>query len=176
METLKPLLEVNHPDGRNNLFVIIEKNGNTKPLTLDIMHENIASISLNDSVPQEIISHFAQAKNLALYSWFHYQFHVTADFMSMVTIEYALKIRLNNSSSFKNLIKIAEAEGLISDKYFSNAKANHNDNGYSKSLIDILPDMRNDYAHGSTTLHNDSLTPLKIAAEFINQLFPESKK
>jgi len=39
-------------------------------------------------------------------------------------------------------------------------------------LPDLLPMVRNDYAHGSTELHNWALRSFQIVSEFINQLYP----
>jgi len=41
-----------------------------------------------------------------------------------------------------------------------------------KMLPDLLPMLRNDYAHGSTDLHNWSLRSFQIVSEIINQLWP----
>jgi len=43
---------------------------------------------------------------------------------------------------------------------------------YVKMLPDLLPMVRNDYAHGSTELHNWALRSFQIVSEFINQLYP----
>jgi hypothetical protein len=42
---------------------------------------------------------------------------------------------------------------------------------YVKMLPDLLPMLRNDYAHGSTDLHNWSLRSFQIVSEIINQLW-----
>jgi len=42
---------------------------------------------------------------------------------------------------------------------------------YSQILVEILPVLRNDLAHGSTTLHYRGAEYLGICAELINQLF-----
>lgn len=43
---------------------------------------------------------------------------------------------------------------------------------YANVLVDTLPNIRNHYAHGSTSLHNAVLHTLQIVSEIINQLFP----
>jgi len=40
-----------------------------------------------------------------------------------------------------------------------------------KMLPDLLPMMRNEYAHGSTELHNWALRSFQIVSEIINQLY-----
>jgi len=42
---------------------------------------------------------------------------------------------------------------------------------YVKMLPDLLPRLRNDYAHGSTDLHNWSLRSFQLVSEIINQLY-----
>lgn len=44
---------------------------------------------------------------------------------------------------------------------------------YTAMLVKVLPDLRNDYAHGSKDLHNQSLRTVQIVSEIINQLYPE---
>jgi hypothetical protein len=42
---------------------------------------------------------------------------------------------------------------------------------YVKMLPDMLPMLRNDYAHGSTELNNWALRSIQIVCEIINQLY-----
>jgi hypothetical protein len=42
---------------------------------------------------------------------------------------------------------------------------------YANMLVDLLPDLRNRYAHGSTNLHNLALLTIRIVCEIINQLY-----
>jgi hypothetical protein len=42
---------------------------------------------------------------------------------------------------------------------------------YVKMLPDLLPTLRNDYAHGSTELHNWALRSFQVVSEIINQLY-----
>jgi len=44
---------------------------------------------------------------------------------------------------------------------------------YTAMLVKVLPDLRNDYAHGSKDLHNQSLRTVQIVSEIINQLYLE---
>lgn len=174
METLKPYEAVIEPDRRNLSCVVVDAHGNQRPLDLKFCHEVVAGISLNSKVPLSVRDHFAQAQNLAVYSWFHYQFHVTAEFMSIVTIEFALreKLQAKPSATFKNLIKRAVRENLICDEGFSVAAGKPNGGRrYVDTLIDVLPSLRNDYAHGTQMLHSGSFSSIRTAADFINQLF-----
>jgi hypothetical protein len=42
---------------------------------------------------------------------------------------------------------------------------------YVSTLVRILPKLRNHYAHGSTSLDNQALGEIELAAEIINQIF-----
>lgn len=44
---------------------------------------------------------------------------------------------------------------------------------YVKMLPGLLPMVRNEYAHGSTQLHNWALRSFQIVSEIINQLYPK---
>jgi len=56
----------------------------------------------------------------------------------------------------------------------SNIQPNEQDLGYDwiGALIKSLPDIRNDYAHGSKGLHSTMLETFEIASDLINQLYP----
>ena len=45
---------------------------------------------------------------------------------------------------------------------------------YINKLIGYLPKLRNDYAHGSKTLHNRVLGTIQVVSEIINQIYPET--
>jgi hypothetical protein len=65
---------------------------------------------------------------------------------------------------------------------YSKAAPNDQDRdwNYLPILLEVLPGIRNAYAHGSTMLHNQVLGTLELVCEILNQLFgsselPESK-
>lgn len=176
METLKSFKEITEADERNRYFDVVDGKGVARKLTLHDIHQSAASITLHNGVPEDIRTHFAQAQNLAVYSWFHYQFNVTAQLMGFVTVEYALKRRTGTKASFKKLIERAIAEGWIQDDGFSIAKLRENPEGsYVEVLARVMPSLRNDLAHGTGMLHNNALSSLRICAEFINQLFDRTE-
>ncbi len=43
---------------------------------------------------------------------------------------------------------------------------------FTDMLVKVLPQQRNNYAHGSTILHNQVLSTIRIVCESINQLYP----
>lgn len=73
-------------------------------------------------MPVEIRSHFAQAINLAVYSWFYYPFNVTAHFMGLVSVVFALKVKTESRKPFRKLLREAVDAGWITDDGFKIAR------------------------------------------------------
>jgi hypothetical protein len=46
---------------------------------------------------------------------------------------------------------------------------------FAGMLVNVLPLKRNDYAHGSTVLHSQVLSTIRLVCESINQLYPRSE-
>lgn len=187
MEYLKAFEEIMRPDPRQENFVRVNMvTGTHRPITLEDFHSTAKSIELRDSVPEDVRSHFSAATNLLVYSWFHYPFNVTAQFLAFVTVERALRERyqITGHQSFKSLVKRAVNDGLVRDEGFSHVKQaaeefsewngmNESVTPYVNTLIDVMPSLRNQLAHGSTMLHMSGAQSVRICAEFINQLYPE---
>ncbi len=192
MEKLKAFDEVTQPDSRQEVFAVVERaSGQFRPMTFRDVYEDAATITLHDGVPEVVRSHFAVAQNLLVYSWFFYPFNVTAQFLAYVTVELALKERFKPEErmSFKDLVKLAVAPGLVKDEGFSHLREpsesdQHTEHeiglgpqevkSYAEILIDAMPYLRNSLAHGSTMLHHSGALSVRICAEFINQLFLET--
>jgi hypothetical protein len=173
MEVLKPLSELTDPDQRNLYFVVTDSSSAARRLSLQEIHGIASSVTLHEGVPEAVRSHFSQAQNLAVYSWFHYPFNVTSQLLAFISVEFALRHRFKSDDSFKNLIARAVNEGLIRGSGFA-ITANRDEalEPYVETLVKVMPTLRNKVAHGSSMLHNNSLSSLRICAEFINQLFP----
>lgn len=189
MEVLKDLEAISEPDDRMNCMVLVDHaSGEIRPLRLGDIYATAETIKLHMGVPEEIRSHFETARNLFVYSWFFYPFNVAAQLHAFLSVEFALKVRAGmQCGGFRRLLKRAVAEGWISDKGFSGVEdwrlrgMNRALNGekaeasevktYSQVLIEVLPYLRNELAHGSTMLHNRGAEYVGICAEFINQLF-----
>jgi hypothetical protein len=196
MEYLKKIVEIVKPDVRQNCFVKIDvQNGTFHPFTLEDFHQKAKSIKLHASVPENIRSHFATARNLIVYSWFYYPFNVTAQFIAYTTVEFALRTKFNDRrTNFKNLLKKAIDAGLITDRGFSDRvrKVKHiRENNavllpdfhlpepklmreYADTLVESIPFLRNQIAHGTNMLHEQGAKHVRICAELINQLFPST--
>lgn len=194
METLKPLAEITEPDFRNQIKVFInQRTGETRRNTLKDMHDAVSDLRLGADVPENIQTQFAVAQNLAVYAWFCYRFHMTAELQALATIEFALRLRLQpateNERHFKTMLRTAVKKGLIKDggfHYFPVPPSKKQTvvtksgpkvvDSYSELLVELLPSMRNDLAHGATTLFDGAAGMLRIAADLINQLFAGTAK
>jgi len=173
MEVLKPINELDSPDERNLYFTVHEEGCEARKLTLNDIYNEVESIRLHSGVPEDIRSHFSQAQNLAVYSWHHYPFNVTSQFMAFVSVELALKIKSGKKSNFKHLIKLAVENKWIADEGFTIARHREGkqQKSYVETLIEVMPNLRNRLAHGSNMLHNNCISSLLTCSEFINQLF-----
>lgn len=61
---------------------------------------------------------------------------------------------------------------IFADRFHS-AHAQENGLAISDLCPTAGPRVRNDYAHGSTELHNWALRSFQIVSEIINQLYPK---
>jgi len=109
METLKEYAEVLNAGPRQTAFVIVnEPTGQMRRIELRDYHEEAKQLVLHDEVPEDVRYHFENARNLLVYSWFHYPFDSLAQFHAYIAVEAALRIRAGKpKSSFKTLLKEA---------------------------------------------------------------------
>lgn len=91
---LRPLEHIFDPDPINVQPVspLWEKVG-FKPASIEKHHTKIAQYILNDTVPEAVVEQFETAKNLYLYAWFIYRFYPVADFLTLASLELALRER-----------------------------------------------------------------------------------
>lgn len=174
MEEFKLLDNLEEPDERNFCWTVIDPfTGVCRSPTLDDIYNSVSEISLDGTVPEDVRSQFNVAKNIAVYTWYCYSFHQVCQMKAYSTVEFALKQRLGKSVPFPKLITKAINMGLIKDSGFSHLKKPTNEASldYSRTLIEIMPSLRNGLAHGSTTLRPGAVKTLRICAEFINQLY-----
>jgi hypothetical protein len=131
--------------------------------SLESWHAYVDLVCLNESAPDELKRNFNRAKNLSLYAWFVYDFHQVAEMDAISTLEMALKTRFEQESKkiprgLKNLYNRAVEQGWIREQRGNDVR--------------ILADYRNDLAHGTTMLHDQSVRTLEVCAMYINQLYP----
>ena len=143
-------------------------------LLADLWQSNIA---LSAAAPEDVQSQFNIARMLGIYAWLYYPFHQIAELKAFSTVEIALRLRFPDvKSALKKLLSFAVKNGVVVDEGFSHIAVGDDDpTRYSKELPSLVSFLRNDLAHGSSMLHPDSLLTLRICAEIINQLFPETK-
>lgn len=183
-EKLRPAEFITEPDPRNALFVRINTvAGTSRPLTATDLHEMVSCLSLSTTVPEKVAQHFETVKNLFLYSWFIYRFQPVAELQSLACLEFALRERFANeikkglidkrSTMLRGLLTFAVRNGAIKSEGFSSwSRASDPEGKFADSLVTILPEIRNDWAHGSDELLPSALTIIALVAETINQLFP----
>lgn len=137
------------------------------------LHTEINAIELISVVPEDIVSQFNVARMLAVYAWSYFPLHQVAEMKAFSTLEMALRIRLsqNNKVAFKALLEKAVENGYLRDDIFSEFSSLKNVNAYSIKLPKVLSSLRNDLAHGSTSLNHGSVFTLRHCATIINSLF-----
>ena len=162
MERLKPLDEVCQPDVRYRNRVDLDKTtGAVSETTIHSIYAVIEPITLDESVPEDVRSHFETARNLVLYSWFVYSFNVVATMHAFASLEMALRTKSGDKKkSFKGLL----------EKSF-NKRQLTGGVGPPLDLSIALSRMRNDLAHGSRTLHGQGIAVLQMCAGLINELY-----
>lgn len=175
MNSLKSLDELMYID-KQHLF--LEKIGGKK-VELTTHHEKIASIELHQGVPQTIRGQFNIARNMALYSYFFYSLGSELQLKAYSVIEYALRIKTNRQDlMLRQLLTLANQKNWLQDSMFRHIKEPDEDNSYCHSLEKILPQQRNESAHGIPPLVWDCIGHIERYADLVNQLFsrlPKSK-
>lgn len=143
-------------------------------IDLNRLHSELSKVTLNSSAPNEIKSQFNVARNMALYTYFFYALAPEVHMKTFSVIEHALRLRsgLSGKPMLRKLLGLAIENGWLSDKGFRHIESPCPDNSYCKSLHSIIPDMRNNYAHGTDTLMPDFFLHITVCADLINQLFP----
>jgi hypothetical protein len=162
MERLKPLEEVCQPDVRYRNRVDLDlTTGTVSETTIQSLYSLIEPITLSDNVPTEVRSHFEIARNLALYSWFVYSFNVVAAMQAYASLEMALKQKAGKPriKFKKSLERVYNSRQLASGI------------GPPVALSEAISHMRNDLAHGNSTMHGQGVAVLAMCAELINELF-----
>lgn len=113
---------------------------------------------------------------MALYTYYFYALAPEVQLKTFTVIEMALRERAGNKKDqmLQSLLKEAVSSGWIVDSGFRHISSPQPNNPYCHSLIDTLPKLRNDSAHGSTQLTFDTIGYLEKGADLINQLFTKS--
>lgn len=136
-------------------------------------YAHVASITMHDGVPEVIRGQFNVARNMALYQYFMYSLAPEVQLKTYTIIEHALRLRIDPSkkTGLAALLTKAAAEEWIRDKGFRHISSADDSNPYSRALAHVLPQLRNDAAHGSGHLTPDCIGHLEKCADLVNQLF-----
>lgn len=162
MEQLKPRDEILSPAlinrYRGNLN---HSTGVVSEMTLDSVYDQVEQINLNGCAPESVRAHFETARNLLVYSWFVYSFNIVAIMQALASLEMAVRHKTgDDKTSFKNLL-----EKVFKDRHFVSPV------GPPLAISVAISKLRNDLAHGSSTLHGQGPKWVGICAELINELY-----
>jgi hypothetical protein len=159
MERLKRLEDICRPDERYQNRVDIDfSTGAVTPTMVESIYVLVEEIKLGAGVPDEVRSHFETARNLALYSWFIYSFNVVAGMQAFASLEMAVREKTGDRRTvFKKLL-----DQVFKGRQFA----------AGVSLSTVVTKLRNDLAHGSSTMHGQGISSLRFCAALINELFP----
>lgn len=184
-EKLRPSEHIHEPDPRNSLTAWVDNDsGEIRPVRASDLHDAVAAFIFGPTVPADIVQHFETVKNVYLYSWFIYRFQPVAEMQSLACLEYALRMRLADEiktgklkakkPGLRKLVRYATDNQLIKNEGFARwVRAQDPEWELIQSLEHTLPQMRNDYAHGSYNLMPTALGIIELVYEIISQLFTE---
>lgn len=112
----------------------------------------VAEYVLNDNVPEKVRIHFETAKNLYLYAWFVYRFHMVAEHYVYATLELALRVRFyppegeagarKTPPTLEPLLRRARKEGLLANKSLSVSQRRALVNARQRHTMQIIERMR----------------------------------
>lgn len=170
VEELKTFISLEEMDERHMLLSHLTG----RVIDKEKLYTVVSSIQLNPKVPEVIRSQFNIARNLALYSYYCYSFAPEVQAKTFTIIEHALRIRAGSTERLmlRKLLTKAVNEGWICDERFRHLANPSATNDYCKSLVDLIPSMRNEFAHGTNQLTPYITDHLTICADLVNQLFP----
>jgi hypothetical protein len=96
--------------------------------SLEDRHQVISQFVLDAHTPEAIRIHFETAKNVFLYAWYVYRFHMVAEHYVFSTLEMALRERLyqvgllsrdsGGGPGMSKLLKVARDNKLVSNERF----------------------------------------------------------
>lgn len=100
MERLKPFSQILEPDPRMPLRAMVNReSGESRPRQIQDHYDQVAVVTLSESVPEEVWNAFVTAQHIAIYSWFAYALVPAAMFQTFAALELALKVRMKGKKS-----------------------------------------------------------------------------
>lgn len=102
---LRNLHELSMPDVRMR-YLSVRAGPVIRPLGQSDRHESIVDLQLLDRVPEHVRVHYDTARNLYLYAWHVYRFHVVAEHQALASLEMALRLALGERG-------VVDDEGVV---------------------------------------------------------------
>lgn len=201
MTGLKPLDQISEPDPRHAYIALFAFERETpRPRSLEALHAVLERLEPQPYVPELVRKRFDTARNLVLYSWFVYEFSITAELHAYGCVELALRERaggtLGRNLGLKKLLTHAITEDWIRDTGFrfwrervaewesgAEYRTMLEEDGfrfepfptdphhYAKILADALPALRNHMAHGEGGMLRHALRTLVLCIDILDQVF-----
>lgn len=165
---------------RDQRYHILQKDdaeiGAIRPLIIEDLYDDVAGLSLPDSVPPVIRHQFDLARNAYLYSWFEYELTMLAEAHAFSVVEMAVKHRTtiaNQGGTAPNGLRAA-LRHAVRQGWLTETDFLYQSRGQQMSLIDDLVYMRNALAHGEPHLSPElSVMVMRHCRDIISKLFPE---
>jgi hypothetical protein len=175
---MKPRNVILEPDPRfRNMAAGLDATGAVRMMVIGDLHDQMAEIQLNATVPADIVEQFDKARHAYVYSWFAYDLASLAEQQGYQTLELALREKLPAGErqkadrehwGLRRLFNRAIAHGWLAPQEFVP--------GTRMTTYDFLVTSRNELAHGSRNLFpNGSIAMLAVCAEILNSLFGENE-
>lgn len=111
---LRNLHELSMSDVRM-LYMTVRAGPVVRPLEQSDRYEAIADLRLVDRVPEQVQVHYDTARNLYLYAWHVYRFHVVAEHQALASLEMALRLALGQRG-------VVDDEGAFVDSSTQSSK------------------------------------------------------
>jgi hypothetical protein len=118
---------------------------------LEQRHAAIEHLRLPDAVPEPVRIHFETAKNVWLYSWFVYRFHMVAVQYVLTTLEFAARTRFESLGLISSdaaakpglgfLLKEAQKRGLITNVRFGPSKRRAYMRAKERKAMEVMRSM-----------------------------------
>lgn len=174
---MKAIDSILKPDARSANFICDPATGEIRPMQIGDLHSLLQPIELPPHVPCDIRNQFDIALDTFLYSWFSYELVTVAERQGYSALEMALREKLRRGKrtligkeTLMPMLQMALKDALLQPTDIELAPMGR----VAKiTLIDVLSMLRNELAHGGTTVFPDgSLTMLRLCSELIQKLFP----
>lgn len=155
-------------------------------------HELVASVPIDEAVPEAVQRLLMTAKNLIVYSCFHYPFNMVAAQTAFSAVELAIRMRSEAEGHVGKLRGLHDAiQRAIDEKWIADdstlnrprlqqivsvaGEVTYEEVPAVEPFVAILgrvfPKYRNDLAHGSSIMDNLGASMVLDVNRMINQIF-----